>query len=93
MVACPRYALAQLVVVCQMIDQRQKSADFFECFAANGQRGAEAVVQTALNPLGEQHASLEICGDAEGLKARRKGSVGTATIEHCHPALLVRKKP
>jgi len=64
-----------------MIDQHLQSADFVECFAADGQRGAEAVVQAAFNPLRQQHAGLEVGGDAQGLKARRKATVGAAMIE------------
>ncbi len=69
-------ARAQFVVVGEVIDQGSEAADFVERFAAESQRGAEAVVQAALDPFGEQHAGLEVGGDAQSLKPWRPGCGG-----------------
>src|ERR1700679_2526453 len=80
-VACLRNAGAEFVVVGEVVDEGQEAADFVEGFAADRERGSEAVVQVPLNHFGEQNAGLEVGGDAEGLKARWEGGVRAAAVE------------
>ena len=44
-------ARTEFVIVGEVIDQGSEAADFFESFAAESQRGAEAVVQAAFYPF------------------------------------------
>ena len=62
------HARAQFVIVGQVIDQDLQAADPVESFAADRQRGAEAVVQAALQPHRQQHPSLEVGGDSQRLQ-------------------------
>ena len=80
------HARAQFVVVGQVVDQRCKAANLVERIAADGQRGAEAVVQAAFNHAGKQHAGLEVGGDAQRLQPRGQSAVGAAAIERGHQA-------
>ena len=48
-----------------MIDQGFKSADFLECFSADGERGAEAVAKAALEHAGNKNTGHEVRGDPE----------------------------
>ena len=79
-------ALAQFIVVGKIIDECFESADLLECIAADGERGAEAVAQAALDHAGNQNARHEVGGDAERLEPRAERAMRAAAIESRHEA-------
>ena len=57
-------ALAQLVIISQIVDQRLEAADCLQVTTAERQRGPKTKAETALYPTGTQHGGAEI-NDAE----------------------------
>ena len=53
-----------------MVDERFEPANPVQCLPAYSERGAEAVMQSALDHFGKQDPGLEVGGDAQGFKSR-----------------------
>src|SRR6478752_3391354 len=95
--ACGCDARAELVVVGEVIDQRGEAVDMAQRIAGDGERGAEAEVDAALDAARGEDAGEKIGGDAEGFHARAEGgllawlAVGAAAIgrgDHADGALV-----
>src|ERR1700721_2795721 len=75
-----RNARAQLVVVGQVINDRQQAADFFECLTSYCEGRAEPVMQPAFDQLREQDAGHELRSDSQRFKLRRKSRRQSAAM-------------